>query len=175
MKKGRVIQFWFVLFLCGWGLFSDAQTSPPKPTRIPLKDSLLRILLGVKQDTIRVKILNRLSWECRNSKPDTSVLLVDEAMSLAQSISKSANPVVSRAGLAAIAKCVMLQGVYFEMQGNYKSAMEADLRAIDLLNALGDKEGEESASGNAGVVYWHQGEFSLAIAQYQQALAMAKK
>lgn len=78
-----------VLFLCGV-LNNSTQAQNQQ-----LIDSLLNVLKTAKEDTGKVKCIYRLGQEMINYNPDTSIILSNQALTLAKKLSwKKASPVL---------------------------------------------------------------------------------
>ncbi|QIX62841.1 tetratricopeptide repeat protein [Hymenobacter sp. BT18] len=116
-------------------------------------------------DTNRVKTLNELVWENRNSRPQRALALAAEALQLGQQLSY-------RKGLA---KTYILRGILYATTGRYREAI-ADFEACRRERAaLGDWQGVAGAINNVGEVLAMQGYYRQAVEHYIRALRLEEK
>jgi signal transduction histidine kinase len=127
-------------------------------------DSLKQVLLTEKQDTSRVKLLMRLGYAYLNSRPDTAVLLYQEALSLARKTGFTRVEVGSLNGMANALRNT----------GNYPKALQLFLEALKIAEAIGDKAIVASTLADMSSVYADQGDERQAIAYTYKALLADK-
>jgi signal transduction histidine kinase/tetratricopeptide (TPR) repeat protein len=137
-------------------VFSNAQTN-----RI---DSLKQLLKTEKRDTSRVLLLAGLSGAYMYSKPDTSLLLAQQALSLAKKTSFAKGE----------ANGLNLIAIVFVNTGNYPKALETYLQALKKYEIIQDKEGIARVTANIGGVYSNQGDYRKAINYTYKSLALSK-
>lgn len=148
MKKILIYTIWYLISTL---LYAQKQTKI---------DSLLTILKRDKEDTNKAIHLNRLSWELSNQKPDTAIILANQALLLSQEI-KSNKHIANSLYQIAWANYV---------RGNYAASIENNLKALSLREELNDKSGMARSLGNIGIVYANQGNLSKALDYYFKAL-----
>src|SRR5688572_6665786 len=117
------------------------------------KDSLKLLLQNDIEDTSRVLLLTELSFAYVESKPDTTMALALEALSLARRISfaKGEAESLNRVGNA------------FYTSGNYPKALEAFLQALKINDKLNNLHGLFRNYNNIGVLYNAQGDYRQAL------------
>jgi len=118
------------------------------------KDSLKLLLENEKTDTGRVLRLAELSFEYLESKPDTTMVLALEALSLARQIGFVKGEAVSlnRVGNA-----------YRAFGNNYPKAMEIYLQALKLNEKINNIDGIQRNYTNIGVIFNLQGDYRQAL------------
>lgn len=151
MIKKFKYYFVIVCFLC----FFNISHSQKKKI-----DSLLNILKTAKEDTNRVKALNKLGWQFKYSNPDSTILLAKQAISLAQKIN-------FKTGLAV---AYTNAGVGYDVKGDYAKALENYFAGLKIDELLKNKTGIAIHYGNIGLVYREQANYPLAIDYYFKAL-----
>jgi len=131
-------------------------------------DSLQKILLQAKDDTSRIKTLNALAEELRNSNPDTSVYYAQRALALASKIQDEIG----------IASAYLWIGTALTNLGKYKDAiknlMEARQHYEQLLSVQNGNKNLKKlyarATNNLGLVYYNQGIYPEALKYYSEGL-----
>jgi two-component system, NarL family, sensor histidine kinase UhpB len=157
MKK--FLRFCSVLFLCGV-LFNSAQAQNQQ-----MIDSLLNVLKTVKEDTGKVKCIYLLGQEMIDYNPDTSIILSNQALTLAKKINWKKGISTS---LGNLGSC------YFN-KGDYTQALDYFLNALKMAEEIGNKNGIEVFLGNIGMAYSTQGDYLKALEYYFKALRMAEE
>jgi tetratricopeptide (TPR) repeat protein len=66
-------------------------------------------------------------------------------------------------------------GIFYQIQGNLREALEHYQQALEIDRKIGNKQGEASTLTNMGNVYQIQGKFKEALEHYQQALEIDRK
>jgi two-component system, sensor histidine kinase PdtaS len=127
-------------------------------------DSLLVLIGKDKNDTGKVNHLNALGWEFKGINPDTSLILANEALAIAENISW-------KKGIASSLGSI---GVYYRLKADYPKALDYLLRALKIDEELEDRTGIATRLGNIGSVYWNQTDYDKALDFYLQALQMNK-
>src|SRR5688572_2552426 len=143
--------------LCLWVASLSAQTGN--------RDSIMQLLQKDKEDTNRVLHLADLSFEYIESKPDTTMVLALEALSLARRIGFEKGVAVSlnRVGNA------------YHTLGNYPKAMEVYLQALKINEKINNSDGKQKNLGNIGVIYAEQEDYRQALGYYFQAKLLAEQ
>ena len=137
-------------------VFSNAQTN-----RI---DSLQQLLKTETKDTSRAMLLNELGTAYLYSKPDTALLLSQQAL-----------PLSKKAGfMKGEAASLVLMGNVFINTGNYPKALEALLQSLKKYEAVQDKEGIQMVTSNLGNIYNFQGDYRHSINYIFKSLALSK-
>src|SRR5665213_286118 len=136
-------------------VFSNAQTNPA--------NSLKQLLKTETSDTSRANLLLKLAFTYYSSKPDTTLLLAQQALSL----SKKTGFTKGEAGsLNTIGNVLMTTG-------NYPKALEILLQALKKFEAMQNKEGMAKVLLDIGDVYSTQGDYRKSINYIFKALAIA--
>jgi C4-dicarboxylate-specific signal transduction histidine kinase len=137
-------------------VFSNAQAN-----RI---DSLKQLLKTETKDTSRAMLLASLGRAYVYSKPDTALLLAQQALSISK---KEGFTKGEAAGLN------MIAGVFLTT-GNYPKALEAFLQSLKKSESIEDKEAIARATANIGTVYSFQGDYRQSLNYTFKSLALAK-
>jgi tetratricopeptide (TPR) repeat protein len=140
-----------LLFILFFGLLFSQQNK---------SDSLLKLLKKDKNDTNKIHHLNDLSWEFRNSKPDTSIILSKQALALGEKLKW-------KKGIAAAFGNL---GVYGYLRSEFTEALAYHQKSLTIYRELNDKKGIANSLGNTGVVYQSQGEYPKALNCFLEAL-----
>jgi signal transduction histidine kinase len=127
-------------------------------------DSLKQLLKTETKDTSRVSLLERLGFTYVFSKPDTAMLLAQQALSLAKKTSFTKGEAISLTLVAAV----------FTNTGNYPKALETYLQAMKKFESIQNKEGIAAVTGYIGTVYNYQGDYRKAINYTYKFLAISK-
>lgn len=114
-----------------------------------LEDSLQR----ERNDSLRIKYLNDISWQYHSSDIERAISYADRAGVLAH---KSGNQ-------WGIAKSYILHGVYFTIQGQYDSAIANYERCLALRRSLGDSAGVAATYHDIGSVHLFRGDYGPAL------------
>jgi len=128
-------------------------------------DSLKTLLKKEKRDTARVNLLCDLAYVFQPFKPDTSIKLGLEALSLANRIhfTKGEANSLNRIGAA------------YGSTGNNPKAMECFLQALRINEKIYNPEGKARNLGNLGGVYSAEGDLHRAIGYEFQALKICEQ
>ena len=127
-------------------------------------DSLNRLLQNEKQDTSRVKLLNQISDAYSNSKPDTALVLAQQALALARKTGFATGEIGS----------LRLSGNVFWNIGNYPKALQLYLEALKKAEASEDNISVGRVLSNIGGVYTAQNNYRQSIVYYLKSLAIGK-
>ena len=147
-----------------------------KPVGITKIDSLQNLLEAAKADTNKVKILNELCWEYKNSVPDKALKYGKQALQLAQVLLE--NSISSKTVIhCKKAKAISLNhiGVVYDYQGNYETALSYYLKALKINEELNDRKSIAAGLNNVGIIHYYQGENYKAFDYYMQALKIRKE
>jgi tetratricopeptide (TPR) repeat protein len=141
-----MIKMIFLLFI-SVGIFeAKAQTNA--------RDNIKQALHKEKTDTGRVLLLAELSFMYLESKPDTTMILALQALSLAREIGfvKGEAASLNRVG-----------NVYRAFGNNYPKAMEIYLQALKLNEKINNTDGIQRNYANIAVIYNLQGDYRQAL------------
>ena len=128
-------------------------------------DSLKRLLSTKVHDTTRVNLLNELSKQYFNDKPDTSIIIAATSRKLAEQIN-------FKTGLALAIKNM---GIGYYLQGKYKDAVIHWQQALEVYKQNGDEKGVANMLSNQGAVYFAQGDDAKAFELYLESLKISEK
>ncbi len=128
------------------------------------RDSLKQLLQKEKTDTGRVLLLNALSYEYFESKPDTAMSLALEALSLAQQIGSEKGKAESLNRVA----------IAYDVFGNYLKAMEFLLQALQINERINNLDGLRRNYNNIGNIYIEQEDYQQGLDYYLKAKVLAE-
>ena len=152
MKK-----IFFLLFINLIINYTNAQTGNP--------DSIKHLLQNDKKDKSRVLHLADLSYEYLESKPDTTMTLALEALTLA-------NRIGFLKGKAASLNRI---GNVYSGSGNYTKAMEVYLQALKINEEINNPEGKGANFNSIGVITKAQEDYRVALDYFLKAKAIAEQ
>lgn len=154
-KKLLIIPFFCILLFCS-NTISLGQES------IEERESALKSL---PQDTDRVDILWRLSYDISASSPEKGELYALEAIELGKKLNFSLG----------LAKSYTALAISFYVRGDYASHSENLQKALDLYREMDDQEGEAKILNNLGASYYAQGNFQKSLEFYFNALEISEE
>jgi tetratricopeptide (TPR) repeat protein len=111
-------------------------------------------------DSSIINHLNDLGWEVMFSNPDTSFILYNQALYLAEKIQWNKG----------IAGSLRNLGVYYYLISDGPRALDYYTRALKIEEELGNKNGIARTLNNIGLVYNDQGEYPKALDYYLRTL-----
>jgi tetratricopeptide (TPR) repeat protein len=126
---------------------------------------LLKDLRQAKADTSKVFFLAQLSFNYTRANPDSSLLLGNEALALAQKINY-------KRGLGDAYNS--LGWAYF-CKGNYDTAKILLNKAIEIFSAMNSDLSLSKPLVNLGNIYIEEGDYIKALSSFQQALEKEEK
>ena len=129
------------------------------------KDKFKTLLQEQRHDTSRVLLLAELSFEYLESKPDTTMLLALEALTLARRIGFEKGEAVSLNRI----------GNAYDILGNYPSAMATFLQALQLNEKINNLDGIRRNNNNIGLSHFRQEDYHQALSYYFKAKDLAEK
>ncbi len=138
-------------------LFTHAQTGN--------RDSIKLLLQNDKEDTSRILHLADLSFEYSDSRPDTTMALALEALTLANRIGFEKGKAVSLNRI----------GNAYGSLGNYPKALEAYLQALQINERINNLDGIQRNTGNIGATYNDQEDYRQALSYLFKAKALAEQ
>jgi two-component system, sensor histidine kinase PdtaS len=122
-------------------------------------DSLLILLKKDKENALKARHLNELSYEFRRSNPDSSLMFAISANMLAKKLNLKKELSTSYGNL----------GVCFRIKSEYDKALGYFKQALEIDRNIHNRTGEALHLGNIGVVYKEQAEYSTALGYYFKA------
>ena len=128
-------------------------------------DSLRIQLKSDKEDTNKVNHLNALGWQLMYNDPDTSIILGNQSLQLAEKLNWKKG----------IASSLGNQGVYCWLKTDYPQALDYYLKALKIDEELKDKNGMAKRLSNIGNIYAQQGDYPKALDYYFKALKMKEE
>lgn len=131
----------------------------------PYADSLERVLSGTIHDTVRIDILQKLSYKIADSNPNKAIEYAQEGLKLTKQYNN----------LKAEAKCYNNLGSAYQSKGEYENAMNAYLKAMELYEKTNDESGRANEYSNIGFIFRQQQNYSKAIEFHQKALQLYEK
>jgi len=138
-------------------LFSDGQISKT--------DSLKQLLDREKQDTSRVNLLFNLAVAYQLSKPDTALAIAQQGLSLAKKINFKPGE----------GRCLLVTANIFSITGNYPQALEIQLEALKLFEAIHDDKRMAATLANISDVYFYEGDYRRSIDYSTKAISIQRK
>jgi tetratricopeptide (TPR) repeat protein len=127
-------------------------------------DSLKQLLLTEKEDTSRVMLLIQLGRGYIYSKPDTTLFLAQQCLTLSRHINFAKGE----------AESLNIIGITFWLTGNYPKALEAFLQVLKIRESINDKEGMGKIYTNIGIIYSDQGDHKQGLAYTIKAKQIAE-
>lgn len=169
MKKGSFIYhaLIFLFSFIGWDVTGYAQGRKI--------DSLLTLLKADKPDTNKVIHLINLGRELGNKKPDTAIVLLNQALEIITPL-KSSEFVFSKKQNESLeikalrAKIYGNLGNYHRIKNNWAIAIDFLIKAVDLYKETGNRRSVANCLSSIGGMYWNQGIYPRALDNYFEAL-----
>lgn len=128
-------------------------------------DSFLRLLQVEKSDTGKVNYMWKSARDLTISKPDTALLLAQQALYLSRNINYTEGE--SRS-LGILANCFMVTG-------NYSKALALDFEKLQLEEKRNNPRGLSSVLMNIGIVYVYMEEYRKALEYYEKSDSVIDK
>ena len=124
-------------------------------------DSLQKVLLIAKNDSNKVKTLNKLSeYLAKVHLYDKALQKEKEAVLLAEKINFKKGAASAHGNMALI----------LEDMGNYAEALKNDIEALKIYEEIGNKKGISYCHHNIGSIYYYQGNFTEALKNMRAGL-----
>lgn len=164
-------KFLFVPFL---NIFIFYSTHAQNQDKI---DSLNNILITVKADTLKFKILNSLCWESIYiGDYKTAMKNANEEKKLCEeSILKTPNEKHLYSIKINLADAYYNIASIYEKQGNYSEALKINFKALEIGEDIADKKGNANTCINIGTNYHRMGNYKEALRYYEIALKAMKE
>ncbi len=128
-------------------------------------DSLQNVLKTEKEDTNKVNTLNALSVLLQYAKPDSAIIIAQQAYALATKLGWIKGNVLA---------CKNIGVAYYD-EGIFPKALDNDLKALKMAEELGNKQIQMMLMGNIGNVYDAQGDFAQALDYDLKTLQIAEE
>ena len=74
-----------------------------------------------------------------------------------------------------MANSLNIQGISFDVRGNYKKALEYYSESLAMQEKIGDKKGIGNANNNIGMIYSDQGNYEKALEYYSKSLVIKEE
>lgn len=129
-------------------------------------DSLLKELsTHTKEDTVRLNLLNSLTYNYYNIDPDKGLSTGDDAIALAQKLDNKAK----------LAEAYRSKGINQWARGEYPSALELYGKAQQLFESLNNRKGMMQTYNNTGVVYMYMSDYPMSLSYFLKAVPIAEE
>lgn len=129
---------------------------------VSLKDSLLQLLKKLPNDTNRVIVLNDLGFEYRHTKPDTTYILAQQALELAQKLKY----------LVGESRALTTKAAAFKFLGDYAKSLKFYNQAFELNTKMGDDYRKTVVLNNKADLFIQQGDWSKALKTMKECFAI---
>jgi two-component system, NtrC family, sensor kinase len=133
--------------------------------QISKTDSLKQLLATEKQDTSRVNLLFNLAVAYQLSKPDTALVIAQQGLSLARQTNFKPGE----------GRCLLVTANIFTITGNYPQALEIQLQALKLFEAIHDDKRMAATLANISDVYFYEGDYRRSIDYSTKAISIQRK
>lgn len=144
-----------VFLLVGFHLFSQDHKA----------DSLKQILSATTIDTVKVNVLNEISFHYRGNAPLEAMRYAIQAKELAEKSN-------FKKGLAKAYKNI---GLAFYFQSKYVETLENFEKSRSIYDSIGDKQGITILLNNIGSVYYTRGSEAKALEYFLRSLKIAEE
>jgi len=128
-------------------------------------DSLHQLLATTKEDTIKVNLLNQLSWNFSETNPDSNLFYGNQALELARNIHYTEGEIFA----------LVNTSTGLILRGNYSKALENSLEALKKSEAINKEKFLASSYFNISLVYSVQEDHRTSIPYGLKALEIYKK
>ncbi len=125
-------------------------------------NSLKNYYTTSSSDTSKIRLLNEIASAYFKSLPDTSQLLLKEALNLA-------NQIHFQIGLATTYRNMAILERY---RGNYQSAIDLTAKSLKIYESERDEKGIANCYDNLGVIYMEQGIYSKSLDLYMKSVQL---
>ena len=186
-----------IVCCCLFPFFLSAQTSE--------RDSLLRVLQNLSNDTSKVHTLNRLSFLYARNSTKKSIVCGIKARDLARKIDFQAGSITANANLGRsyrfsgeyekaiehrkialkeariihdssnIALSLRQIGIIYRVQGDFPKSLQYYFDALKIYESIGDKIRQGSTLSSIGILYYKQKKYQKALRFHKKALEIHKR
>ncbi|MDR6843689.1 tetratricopeptide repeat-containing sensor histidine kinase [Flavobacterium granuli] len=151
----------FLLCLLLTSTLSFSQTNIEQHTL----DSLKIELKNAKEDTLKINILNDLSFSYYNIDSKKSYQYAE----IAHNLSKKNNYEKG------IARSYLNYGIYYWLKADFPKALDYIYKSLNISENLNDKKGIANANNRLGTIYAEFKNYKLALSCYTKALETSKE
>ncbi|MBI2967003.1 MAG: tetratricopeptide repeat protein [Bacteroidetes bacterium] len=145
-------------------------------------DSLKTLLESLPKDTAYVRICNTLSWEYRNTNPDSGIYYGKISLDLiGPPGSPAGGSALHASAYSFLASNYLAKGDFPEAVKFYSRSMEIRSRNLNKAKEDGNeraiyesKKGIASVKNNLGIIFWQQGSYAKALLNFKQSLHLYK-
>jgi tetratricopeptide (TPR) repeat protein len=123
-------------------------------------DSLSKVLVTTKMDTVRIRTLLSIGRQYQNAKPDTALFYYKKALSLSKKSKKE----------RCEAKASNRLGYFYYKQSDYQKALEYYHKSLHIEEELGNKKKIATILNSIGNVYYRQSNLEKALEYYFKSL-----
>lgn len=128
-------------------------------------DSIKQMLATEQTDSTRVMLLNQLSLAYRLTKPDTALVLTQQALTLSRQAGFVPGEARSLSGIASI----------FRITGNYPRALQLHLEGLKKAESIGDERTASTILLSIGIDYEYLGDYRQAVNYTRRVLALGER
>jgi len=128
-------------------------------------DSLHQLLATTREDTIKVNLLNQLSWNFSETKPDSNLFYGNQALELSKKIHYTEGEIFA----------LLNTSSGFSLSGNYSKALENSLEALKKSEAINKEQLLASSYYIISIMYSMQEDHRTSIPYGLKALEIFKK
>ena len=151
---------WFWSLVLAFNLLALPATAQ-RPTQ---KDSLLKVLETLPDDTSKVQVLHKLSILCTTNDTKNALRYGNKAFDLAQIIKYPYGT----------ARSLAILGRAYRISGDYDQAIEKQNESQKIWRQINDSLSLANSFQELGIVYRKKGEFSLSLRNLLKALKVHK-
>lgn len=134
-------------------------------------DSLENILKNTQDDTLKLKILNKLALTIKNSNPEKALQYAVQQLELSEAYCRKNTHPSNREN---IVKAYNNLGVINKSLGNYDKAMEFYMKGLKISEDIKNRKGASISYINIGEINRIQGNYEKAIEFYLMSLKISK-
>lgn len=157
------LRYLLIVAFFAWVLYPSSAQDIKGTT--PELDSLIQAASSMKEDTAKVMLLNKISFQYSSISPYEGIQYGMEGLMLAEQIDFKRG--VARANSA-------LGANYFSLS-DFPNAYKYWLNALNINEEVGHKEGVANHLHNIGMVFFTQKEYDKALDYYNRALVVSKE
>ena len=133
-------------------------------------DSLQNVLENTTNDTLKINLLNRLSWTIRNNDPQKALKYTMIAKAMAESLVTNIDTIADSTLFKALASSYNSIGIIHKNLGNYETALDYYIKSLTMREKLGNRRSVAGSYNNIGIVYKNLKSYEQALTYYQKAL-----
>ncbi|MBL4655539.1 MAG: tetratricopeptide repeat protein [Bacteroidia bacterium] len=138
-------------------------------------DSLQNVLDNTTNDTLKINLLNRLSWTIRSNDPQKALKYTMIAKALAESLVTNTDTILDSTLFKALASSYNSIGIIQKNLGNYETALDYYIKSLRMREKLGNQRSVAGSYNNIGIVYKNLKNYEQALAYYYKALEINKE